>query len=54
LEVRPPDEVPFIAIAEDSYFIWDFVAGQQINVGYDLQTKDIALEKPRKLKNKTF
>jgi len=54
LKVHPNDGPPFEAIAEDSYYIWDFVDGQEVNVWYDPATKDVALEKPQKTKAKNF
>jgi hypothetical protein len=54
LEVHPIDEPSFVAVAEDSYYIWDFIDGQEVNVWYDPITKDVALEKPRKIKEKNF
>jgi hypothetical protein len=54
LEVHPPDEAPFVAIAEDSYYMWDLIDGQEINVWYDPTTKDVALEKPKKIKQNNF
>lgn len=54
LEVHPLDGPPFETIAEDSYYIWDFIDGQEINVWYDPATKDVALEKLQRTKEKNF
>ncbi len=54
LEVHPADEAPFVAVAEDKYYVWDFTDGEKVNVWYDPRTKEVALEKPTKLKEKNF
>lgn len=52
LEVHPPDEAPFVAVAEDAYEL--VFEGDQLAVRYDPVTKEVAIEKGKKPKEEDF